>query len=42
MAENKDKVVFDWKKETVQMLGRWQPWHKGHRALFDQIGRAHV
>ena len=21
---------------TVQMLGRWQPWHKGHRWLFEQ------
>jgi uncharacterized membrane protein len=27
---------FDWKKETVQMLGRWQPWHAGHRALFER------
>ena len=26
--------MFDWKKPTVQMLGRWQPWHEGHRALF--------
>ena len=26
--------MFDWKKPTVQMLGRWQPWHKGHQALF--------
>jgi hypothetical protein len=26
--------VFDWKKPTVQMLGRWQPWHDGHTALF--------
>tara|TARA_B100001059_G_C17717009_1_gene518531 strand:+ start:590 stop:982 length:393 start_codon:yes stop_codon:yes gene_type:complete len=26
--------MFDWKKPTVQMLGRWQPWHGGHRALF--------
>ena len=26
--------TFDWKKETVQMLGRWQPWHKGHLELF--------
>lgn len=25
---------FDWKKPTVQMLGRWQPWHKGHQELF--------
>lgn len=28
--------VFDWKKEAVQMLGRWQPWHAGHRALFER------
>jgi hypothetical protein len=28
---------FDWKKETVQMLGRWQPWHAGHRALFERL-----
>ena len=26
--------MFDWKKTTVQMLGRWQPWHDGHQALF--------
>ena len=26
--------MFDWKKPTVQMLGRWQPWHSGHQALF--------
>lgn len=25
---------FDPKKPTVQMLGRWQPWHDGHTALF--------
>ena len=29
---------MDWKKPTVQMLGRWQPWHKGHTELFK---RAH-
>lgn len=29
-----DKPMFDWKKPTVQMLGRWQPWHPGHTALF--------
>ena len=27
---------FDWRKPTVQMLGRWQPWHAGHRALFER------
>ena len=26
--------MFDWKRPTVQMLGRWQPWHGGHQALF--------
>ena len=26
--------MFDWKKPTTQMLGRWQPWHRGHTALF--------
>jgi len=25
---------FDYKKPTAQMLGRWQPWHDGHTALF--------
>lgn len=33
---NTRRPVFDWKKETVQMLGRWQPWHDGHRALFER------
>tara|TARA_B100001245_G_scaffold85609_1_gene61754 strand:- start:92 stop:487 length:396 start_codon:yes stop_codon:yes gene_type:complete len=26
--------MFDWKKPTAQMLGRWQPWHDGHIELF--------
>ena len=26
--------MFDWKKPTVQMLGRWQPWHQGHQEIF--------
>ena len=26
--------MFDWKKPTVEMLGRWQPWHNGHTELF--------
>ena len=25
---------MNWEKETVQMLGRFQPWHDGHTALF--------
>ena len=31
------RPTFDWRKETVQMLGRWQPWHAGHRALFERL-----
>jgi nicotinamide mononucleotide adenylyltransferase len=27
-------MSFDYKKPTVQLLGRWQPWHDGHTALF--------
>lgn len=36
ILENRRRPTFDWKKETVQMLGRWQPWHPGHRALFER------
>ena len=25
---------WDNKKPTAMMLGRWQPWHKGHQELF--------
>ena len=34
-----DKLkTYNWdnKKHTVQMLGRWQPWHEGHRKLFEK------
>jgi len=34
---NTRRPVFDWKLPTVQMLGRWQPWHDGHRALFERL-----
>ena len=37
IVDNRRRPVFDWKKETVQMLGRWQPWHDGHRALFERL-----
>ena len=30
------KEMFDWKKPTTQMLGRWQPWHDGHTELFER------
>ena len=26
--------MFNFKTPTAQMLGRWQPWHKGHTELF--------
>jgi len=31
--------MFDPRKPTVQLLGRWQPWHDGHTELFK---RAHA
>ena len=33
------KVTYQWdnKKPTAQMLGRWQPFHDGHYALFEEI-----
>jgi len=37
ILENRRRPVFDWRRETVQMLGRWQPWHAGHRALFERL-----
>jgi len=36
ILDNVRRPQFDWRKETVQMLGRWQPWHAGHRALFER------
>jgi len=27
-------MKFNYKAPTTQMLGRWQPWHDGHFALF--------
>lgn len=36
ILEDRRRPVFDWRRETVQMLGRWQPWHAGHRALFER------
>lgn len=37
IVNQRPKYSFDWRKPTVQMLGRWQPWHKGHRALFERL-----
>lgn len=36
ILDDRRRPVFDWRRETVQMLGRWQPWHPGHRALFER------
>jgi len=36
ILDNRRRPVFNWQAETVQMLGRWQPWHDGHRALFER------
>lgn len=36
ILEDRRRPRFDWQRETVQMLGRWQPWHDGHRALFER------
>ena len=32
-------MAYEWdnKKPTAQMLGRWQPFHDGHYALFQEI-----
>ena len=32
-------MTYQWdnKKPTAQMLGRWQPFHDGHYALFKEI-----
>ena len=32
-------MAYEWdnKKPTAQMLGRWQPFHDGHYALFEEI-----
>jgi len=36
ILHNERRPTFSWNKPTVQMLGRWQPWHAGHRALFER------
>lgn len=37
ILNNRRRPHWDNKKPTVQMLGRWQPWHDGHRALFERL-----
>ncbi len=36
ILDDRRRPIFQWQQETVQMLGRWQPWHAGHRALFER------
>lgn len=36
ILNNQRRPVFDPRKETAQLLGRYQPWHPGHRALFEK------
>ena len=36
ILDNRRRPVFDFKKETALLLGRYQPWHAGHRALFER------
>jgi GTPase SAR1 family protein len=36
ILNNRRRPTFDPRKETVQLLGRYQPWHAGHRALFER------
>ena len=31
--------LYDWRKPTTLMLGRYQPWHEGHHALYDEAGK---
>jgi adenylylsulfate kinase len=31
--------LHDWTKPTTLMLGRYQPWHEGHHALYAEAGK---
>jgi hypothetical protein len=31
--------LHDWSKPTTLMLGRYQPWHEGHHALYKEAGK---
>lgn len=36
ILRNQRRPRFDWQQPTAQLLGRYQPWHPGHRALFER------
>lgn len=44
-VDNKVRVVIvhfglhDWREPTTLMLGRYQPWHEGHHALYEEAGK---
>ena len=31
-----DRPIFDWENPTVQFMGKFQPWHDGHTAVFER------
>ena len=37
MADKINDYIWDNKKPTAEMLGRWQPFHDGHYTLFEEI-----
>ncbi len=44
VTEEAELVIFycglhDWRKPTTLMLGRYQPWHEGHHALYAEAGK---
>jgi hypothetical protein len=36
IINNRRRPTFNWQAESALLLGRYQPWHDGHRALFDR------
>lgn len=34
-----DFKLHDWRRPTTLMLGRYQPWHEGHHALYEEAGK---
>jgi hypothetical protein len=35
----KEFGLHDWSAPTTLMLGRYQPWHEGHHALYEEAGK---
>jgi hypothetical protein len=36
IISNRRRPKFNWQRESALLLGRYQPWHDGHRALFER------